>query len=137
MTNQISKRALGSQVDPSATIAFVCMKNTYHNAMSKQQRVEHTLGLWRISKENREEIAKDLESGLKVYVIGVARDEFGDYAIKTCFEIYRFHTEVDSEGVTRTIFHQVDELRYEQIGLKYVGGGFDRGFGTVKIVRQS
>ena len=136
MKNQIYKMAEGSKVSPNGTILFVCMKNTFHSGMSTRQRIEHTLGDWRISKEKLDLINKDLEDGRKVYVVGVGHDQYGDYAVKTCFEVYRFFTYQDPEGNTRTVFNHYQEWRFGEIGLKYIGSNFGQGYGTVKIVRN-
>jgi len=132
MKNKIYKQSLGSKVNQDALKLFVCMKNTYNNTMTKRERVEHTLGAWRISESNQELITEYLTNGDQVVVMGVSKDEFGDYVTKTCFVVYGYHVEV-MEGIKRTIFHQVDELRHGDIGIKYEGGCFDRGYGTVKI----
>jgi len=131
-TNKIYKQSLGSKVNQDALKLFVCMKNTYNNTMTKHERVKHTLGDWRISETNRNLITEYLTNGDQVVVVGVSKDEFGDYVTKTCFEVYGYHV-IEEEGIKRTIFHQIDELRHADIGIKYDGGKFDRGYGTVKI----
>ena len=132
------QQSLQSQVEKDSVKIFVCMRNSYSKVMTKIQRIEDTMGLWMISEQDRNFIQQMLQYGKKVYVIGCTKDEDQVYTGRTCFQVYKFNTEsVESKGekpLTRTIFHQVEEIRNPFIGIRFHGDEkFGRGYETVKI----